>query len=203
MADKFLNFSTDNSAVEVALGFQSRTTILTKALSAKMLVLMTELQKKAQSKVTSSRVRASIKDPRVEINSGVITGKLDWAEVPVQYLGGREYDLALILERGAKAHPVNPLTDKFTGKGTRLHEKGAKTRFGTKAKVLQFFGGTGRDGKGEGTQGTFRPYTFRKAMLGQYFMATSIEDMRGEFALGMRDALQSFKETPTSRRFNF
>lgn len=205
MASKFIEFTTNETDINVALGFETRTTRLTAVLSEKMTVLMTALQEKAQARVTSTRVRESIKDPRAEVVGSVVTGKLNWGGVPVQYMEGREYDLAKILEYGAKAHPVNPLTNPVTGKPTPREHKagGLKARAGTKAKVLHFFGGTGSGEKGEGPAGTFRPYTFRQAMLGQFFMAKSIAEMEESFLTGMRDALVSFKETPVSRHFNY
>src|SRR5919109_1549875 len=103
---------------------------LAPALIAKMTQLMIELQARAQAK-TSGRVAASIRNPQAEVSGSIIMGRLTWGGVASEG-GGKSYDIAQILEEGAKQHVIYPLTQK----GTRAHEKGAKRRFG--ANVLHF-----------------------------------------------------------------
>ena len=180
MANRYFSFSLNNTDVVIAQKFRSRSTALINALADKMLFLMTKLQDKARryqtmtaKDVPSERVQESIQNPSAEIQGGKIVGHLDWGNVPVQYMGGEVFDLAQIFEKGAKPHAINPLTDPITGKGTRRHDKpGAKTRFGTGAKVLRWE---------EGGKAVFRHYTFHPGLPATHFMSNAVADMREEF----------------------
>lgn len=166
MADRFLNIHLDEDSVQLSTRLRSRSTALTSALADKMLSLMLALQEKAQAGVSSSHVKESIRDPSVEIQSGRIEGALDWGGVEVSYKGGQTYDLAQIFEKGAKPHPINPLTEE----GTREHKAGAKRRFGK--SVLRWE---------EGGKAVFRPYVFHPGIEATNFMANAIKDMRETF----------------------
>jgi len=100
-------------------------------------------------------------------------------------MSGNVYDLAQIFEHGAKPHVINPLTDRYTGKGTRAHTKGAKERFGTGSPVLRWE----NNGKA-----VFRPAAFHPGIEATNFMANAVEDMKDEIKEQLRtvtlDALQ-------------
>ena len=179
MANRFLNIQLDDSALQLSYKLRTRETKLKSALLEKMQWLMGELQKKAREGTTSSKVRDSIRDPQAEVDGAKVIGYLDWGGVDVQYMGGRQYDLALIQEKGARAHAINPLTQPGGKPTPRVHEKGgAKARFGTGAKFLKW---------GPESSPTFRKYAFRKEMLGKHFMKNAIDELREQFTRELRE----------------
>jgi hypothetical protein len=176
-----VNFSFNGTEVKVVAALQARQGRMVALLTEKMTYLMVKLQEKIQSK-TKGIVSESIRNPRAVNQSGVITGYLDWGGEPttVTYKTGKPYDIAQILNEGAKAHAINPLTVE----GTRLHEKGAVRRFGS--NVLHFE--SARLGKE-----VFAAYVFHPGVAGQHFIESSIEEMRVTFAQEIAATLQQVK----------
>jgi len=174
-----IGVTTNDTDIRLATSLRTRSNILIEALVDKLQFLMTELQAKARAGVPSKRVQDSITNPEGKREGDLVVGTLDWGNVPVEYMGGNVYDLAQIFEHGTRPHyPINPLTDRYTGKGTRAHTKGAKERFGTGSPVLRWE---------EGGKAIFRPYAFHPGLPATNFMANAIEDMKDKIKEELRD----------------
>ena len=147
---------------------------------------MTELQKKAQANAPEGRVRESIRNPRASVEDGNIVGHLDWGGITAAPSVGKTWDIAKIIEEGAKPHVIYPLGKE----GTRLHQKGVKRRYGS--NVLAFY--SNRLGKQ-----VFATYVFHPGITGRHFMASALEEMKNVIRLGLKATLQ---DVLSSRRSN-
>lgn len=163
-------FSVDASKFVTSM--QSLQSQMVEAVEAKMIYLMTRLQEKAQAG-TSGRVAASIRDPRAEVSGAVVTGKVTWGGAPttVSWLGGKEYDIARILEEGSAKDQwaINPLAA-----GTPSHAKGGRGRakLGARALASDEFGPVA--------------YAFHPKLIPQRFMRNAIESMKDEISQELR-----------------
>lgn len=188
-----LSFTFNGTDIQVVESFQFKSSRVVNALVEKMEAMMVKLQEKMQSK-TKGRVADSVRDPEAFVEGGKIVGTLKVGGEPttVSYKGGRSFDIAQILDKGAVPHRIDPLlrATGLTGPGqprggTRLHEKGAVRRFG--ANVLQFYSiKLGREVYASALYGTSE----HPGITGSHFIEDSIDEMRGQIRDGLMSTLQ-------------
>lgn len=179
-----LSFTFNGSDLEVIESFQFKSNKIIEALVERMELQMVKLQQLMRSK-TKGRVAESVRNPEAHAEGGKIVGslKVGGDQTTVSYKGGRAFDVAKIIDQGAKSHVINPLGIK----GTRAHEKGATRRFGR--DVLHFYSPRlGRE--------IFADYVFHPGVEGSHFVETAIEEMRDDF----REALINTLETVVTRK---
>lgn len=171
----------EGTDTKVIFDIRRRIEVLNTVLMEKMTYLMTKLQNKAREKV-SGRIKNSIRNPRASVEGTAIIGTLDWGgeETTVSNKGGKAYDIARILEEGAKAHVIHPLTLK----GSRAHEKGAKRRFGK--DTLHFY--SAKLGKE-----VFADYVFHPGVPAAHFMRDTLAEMKGDIIEGLAQAIGAVK----------
>lgn len=189
-----LKLSLGNSAAEVVVGFESVSGRLQAALVEKMTALMTRLQQKAQAAapVRSGTLRDSIRNPQASAVGNKIIGTLEWGgpSTTSSYKGGKLFDYSQIVELGAVAHPINPLTTR----GTRLHQKNSPRRFGS--DILSNFYDIYKESKFISATGVHHP-----GVTGTHFMGNALESMRSEIVSGLSQTINGVLADLRKKKF--
>lgn len=158
--------------IEAALGVKSAR--LMEVLTAKMTVLMTRLQAKIVNEKLSGQVLSqrsgvaagSVANPRAEVAGTSVVGILDWAGGPAWYL--RLHNIG-----GDHEYAINPI---YSASETRKLGRGTLQPH----RVLHFLI-NGKD--------VFTRYVFHPPAKGRHFIEASVEEMRGQFVTGLKEAL--------------
>ena len=187
MSKEFLFISTANSETKVVaeLGLTNR--ILINSLLEKMTVLMRRLQAKIQGRLEdlpyskTGKLRDSIANPRAEIESGNIVGRLDWGKTAISEDG---FNYALAFEEGIqRPYVIYPLGKSGTkgfydakGHWKTSHGKNRFVRFG--ANKLHFF--SNNVGKM-----VFASYARHDAVSGRHVIKTSVDEFEDDIRKGL------------------
>lgn len=182
-----LKFTFSGTDVEVVAGLNSIVDKIGPALVEKMTLLMTKLQQKARARTRVARVKASIRDPRAELQGTNVVGHLNWGgeSTTVSYKGGKAFDLALIFEEGTKQHAINPLGLKGELGGKRQHIAGGAKRIGAPILVWPV-----PYTKGDKAV-IFAKYAFPKGIIAEHYMSKAVAEMKDEFVRGIEDTIRT------------